>query len=206
MPPLQARPRPAWDLLQDQSFRRLLLMNWALSSCWDVHAFVVPILGHERGLSASVIGSILGGFAMAAVVVRLLPLLVSICASGWWCGAPCWALVCCLCCTTLMPGPWSMSACSVLLGLVLGSVQPMVMSMLHRHPEARHGQALGLRMMAINASSVMMPMMFGSLGAVLGVSALFLGGGGHGGGSHHACPGCWGVIRLQTGSAQSLSW
>jgi hypothetical protein len=30
-------------------------------------------------------------------------------------------------------------------------------------------------MMAINASSVMMPMMFGSLGAVLGVSALFWG-------------------------------
>ena len=76
----------------------------------------------------------------------------------------------------LMPGPWSMAACSVLLGLVLGSVQPMVMSMLHQiTPEARHGQALGLRMMAINASSVMMPMMFGSLGAVLGVSALFWG-------------------------------
>ncbi len=93
----------------------------------------------------------------------------------------------------------------MLLGLVLGSVQPMVMSMLHQiTPEARHGQALGLRMMAINASSVMMPMMFGSLGAVLGVSALFWGGGGHGWGSHHACPGCWGVIRLQTGSAQSF--
>ena len=51
-------------------------MNWALSSCWDVHTFVVPILGHERGLSASLIGSILGAFAMAAVAIRLLiPLL-----------------------------------------------------------------------------------------------------------------------------------
>ncbi len=79
LPPVAtpAGPAPAaWDLLQDQSFRRLLLMNWALSSCWDVHTFVVPILGHERGLSASVIGSILGGFAIAAMVVRLvLPLL-----------------------------------------------------------------------------------------------------------------------------------
>jgi hypothetical protein len=46
--------------LQNRGFRRLLLMNWALSSCWDVHTFVVPILGHERGLSASVIGTILG--------------------------------------------------------------------------------------------------------------------------------------------------
>lgn len=74
----------------------------------------------------------------------------------------------------LMPGAWSMGVCSVLLGLVLGSVQPMVMSMIHQlTPEHRHGQALGLRLMAINTSSVMMPMIFGSLGAVLGVSVLF---------------------------------
>ena len=29
--------------------RRLLLVNWLLASCWDVHTFVVPVLGHERG-------------------------------------------------------------------------------------------------------------------------------------------------------------
>lgn len=67
-----------------------------------------------------------------------------------------------------------MGACSVLLGLVLGSVQPMVMSMIHQiTPPARHGEALGLRMMAINGSSVVMPVLFGSIGAVVGVSALF---------------------------------
>jgi hypothetical protein len=59
-------------------FRRLLLVNWLLSSCWDVHTFVVPVLGHERGLSASVIGSILGAFAIAAAAVRvLLPVIAS---------------------------------------------------------------------------------------------------------------------------------
>ena len=69
------------------------------------------------------------------------------------------------------------------------SVQPMVMSMIHQiTPEHRHGQALGLRMMAINASSVMMPMVFGSLGAVLGVSALF-----------------WGVGAM-VGAASRLPW
>ena len=50
----------AWDLLNDAMFRRLLLVNWFLSACWDVHTFVVPILGHERDISASSIGSILG--------------------------------------------------------------------------------------------------------------------------------------------------
>ncbi len=40
--------------------QRLLLVNWLLSASWDVHTFVVPILGHERGFSASAIGLVLG--------------------------------------------------------------------------------------------------------------------------------------------------
>ncbi|MDI4667309.1 hypothetical protein K9U40_23750, partial [Xanthobacter autotrophicus] len=81
LPPIIApaggtRPR-AWDLLGDAGFRRLLLVNWLLSSCWDVHTFVVPLLGHERGLSASVIGSILGAFAIAAAAIRILMPLVA---------------------------------------------------------------------------------------------------------------------------------
>ena len=67
-----------------------------------------------------------------------------------------------------------MGVCSVLLGLVLGSVQPMVMSMIHQiTPAERHGEALGLRMVAINGSSVLMPVLFGSIGTVVGVSVLF---------------------------------
>ena len=67
-----------------------------------------------------------------------------------------------------------MGVCSVLLGFALGTVQPMVMSMLHQiTPEARHGEALGLRLMAINASSVMMPILFGSAGAIGGVAIVF---------------------------------
>src|SRR5690606_26408127 len=52
----------AWDLWREPMFRRLMLVNWFLASAWDVHTFVVPVLGHERGLSASVIGTILGAF------------------------------------------------------------------------------------------------------------------------------------------------
>ena len=48
-------PPRAWDLLAIPQMRRLLVINWMLSSCWDVHTFVLPVLGHERGFSASVI-------------------------------------------------------------------------------------------------------------------------------------------------------
>lgn len=165
----------AWDMLQNQAFRRLLLMNWALSSCWDVHTFVVPILGHERGLSASVIGSILGAFAIAAAAIRMLIPLVSERISEWKVVMTAMVSACVLFMAyPWMPSAWAMVGCSILLGLVLGSVQPMVMSMIHQiTPQHRQGEALGLRMMAINGSSVVMPVLFGSIGTVVGVSALF---------------------------------
>lgn len=173
--PAGSKKSTAWDMLQSQGFRRLLLMNWALSSCWDVHTFVVPILGHERGLSASAIGSILGAFAIAAAAVRLLIPFVSERITEWKVVMTAMIGACMLFCIyPLMPSALAMMACSVCLGFVLGSVQPMVMSMIHMvTPAQRQGEALGLRMMAINGSSVLMPMLFGSIGTVVGVGALF---------------------------------
>lgn len=168
-------PPKAWDLLQDSKFRQLMLVNWFLSSCWDVHTFVVPVLGFERGIPASVIGTILGAFAIAAAAVRmLLPLMANRVRE--------WAVLCtAMLITALLFGVYpltttalAMGVCSVMLGLTLGMVQPMVMSMLHQlTPEARHGEALGLRLMAINASSVVMPLLFGTAGAIIGVAGVF---------------------------------
>jgi MFS family permease len=165
----------AWDLLREPGFRRLLLVNWLLSSCWDVHTFVVPVLGHERGLSASVIGAILGAFAVAAALVRLaLPVLAArlherVVVSGAMVAT---ALLFAI--YPLMRVPLAMGLCSVLLGVALGSVQPMIMSTLHQiTPEHRHGEAVAMRVMAINASSVAMPMLFGAAGAFIGISGVF---------------------------------
>jgi hypothetical protein len=50
----------------------------------------------------------------------------------------------------------------------------MIMSTLHQiTPKHRHGEALGLRAMAINGSSVMMPLLFGSAGVVVVVAGVF---------------------------------
>jgi MFS family permease len=179
LPPIPAKPgassRQAFDLLRQPMMRRLMLVNWLLSSCWDVHTFVVPVLGHERGLSASAIGAILGGFALAATGVRVLMPLVAVHLREWvvvtiamLATASLFAVY------PLMHTAWAMVTCSALLGISLGSVQPMIMSTLHQiTPEARHGEALGFRLMAINASSVLMPMLFGTAGAVVGVSVMF---------------------------------
>jgi MFS family permease len=164
-----------WDLLREPLMRRLMIVNWLLSSCWDVHTFVVPLLGHERGYSASVIGTILGSFAIAAAAIRvLLPVLAHSLRE--------WAVITVAMVLTamlfavypLMPTALSMGVCSVFLGFTLGCVQPMIMSTLHQiTPEERHGEALGLRLMAINGSSVVMPLLFGAAGAAIGVAGLF---------------------------------
>jgi MFS family permease len=165
----------AWDLLGDAQFRRLMMVNWFLSSCWDVHTFVVPVLGFERGISASVIGSILGAFALAAASIRLVMPLLAAHLREWK------VLVVAMLATAVLFGAYpfmrsalAMGLCSILLGFALGTVQPMIMSMLHQiTPAARHGEALGLRLMAINASSVLMPVLFGTAGAVAGVAVVF---------------------------------
>ena len=173
---LAAADKPkAWDLMREPTFRRLMLCNWFLSSCWDVHTFVVPVLGFERGISASVIGSILGAFALAAAAIRLLmPLLAAHLREWKVVGVAMLVTSALFAIYPLMPSALAMGVCSVLLGFALGSVQPMIMSMLHQMtPSARHGEALGLRLMAINASSVLMPMLFGSAGALIGVAGVF---------------------------------
>jgi len=74
----------------------------------------------------------------------------------------------------LVRSAWAMAGCAVLLGLALGAVQPMIMTMLHQlTPHERHGQALALRSMTINFSSAMMPLVFGMVGAALGATTLF---------------------------------
>ena len=156
---LHSRPS-ARELWRNPTVRRVLLMNWFVSSTWDVHGVMVPLLGHTRGLSATSIGSILGAFAVAAALVRLLVP---------WLGARFreWALMTAALATAavllavypLMLTAVTMGACSFLIGIAVGGVQPLVMSLLHQiTPPDRHGQAVALRLVMINASSISMPL------------------------------------------------
>jgi MFS family permease len=170
-------PRAAFELLRDLDFRRLLMVTIVMAACWDAHSFVVPVLGHARGLSASSIGVVLGAFALAVLAVRIaisrwaerldesraLPRAIVLAAA-----------VCVI--YGLLPGTAGMAAGSAFLGLALGAVQPMVMARLHQMvaPE-RHGQALGVRMLATNVATLGVPLAFGLMAGVAGaLSPLWL--------------------------------
>ncbi|MCV2370113.1 MFS transporter [Roseateles oligotrophus] len=162
-----SRAKPAWDLLRQPALRYLLLLNVVLASAWDAHSFVVPVIGHAKGLSASSIGLVLASFSVAAMLVRLAiirwskqldevtALRVAMLMATATLAVYAW-----------LPGTAGLMLGSALLGLALGSVQPMVMAMLHQvTPADRHGQALGLRMVATNGATVAMPIGFGLLAA-----------------------------------------
>ena len=171
----QALAPSSWAMFREPAFCRLMLINWVLSSCWDVHTFLVPVIGHERGLSATVIGAILGSFAVAATLIRLvMPWMASRLQEGRVVGSAMIATSVLFMLYPLAHSAWLMAGLSVLLGFALGSVQPMIMSTLHQiTPHAQHGQALALRSMAINASSVLMPLLFGTVGTLVGVGVVF---------------------------------
>jgi MFS family permease len=170
-----ARARTSWDLLQVPGFKRLLVVNWLFSTCWDVHTFAVPVLGHERGFSASTIGLILGSFTLAVTAVRLvIPTLAHRLKETTVLRSAMVATCCIFVLYPLAPSPLLMGACALMLGVSLGCVQPVVMSMLHHlTPDQRHGEALAFRSMAINASSSVMPLVFGATGLVAGATLLF---------------------------------
>ena len=174
-PARQARRDNAWNLLRTPGFLRLLLVNWLLSSSWDVHSFLVPVLGHERDFSASAIGLVLGVFAIAVAAVRLaIPFLAHRLSERVVLVVAMLTVGAVFAVYPFAYQAWVMGACAVVLGFALGAVQPMVMTTLHQiTPAHRHGEAIALRSMAINLSSALMPLAFGLAGATLGASALF---------------------------------
>ena len=185
--------RTAWQLWSLPGMRRLLVVNWLLSACWDVHSFAVPILGHERGFSAATIGLVLGVFPLAVTGVRvLIPWLahrlreVQVLRGSMVGTALVFAVY------PLVPTPALMALCAIVLGMMLGAVQPMIMSTLHRlTPHERHGEAIALRSMTLNFSGTVMPLLFGVAGSAFGVAALFWTMGGAVGGGN------WLARRLQ---------
>ena len=124
-------------------------------------------------MSASEIGFVFAAFAIAATAVRLFIV-------GWASriqealmlrGAMAMAASV-LVVYVWLPGLPGLMLGSALLGLALGSVQPMVLSMLHQvTPQDRQGQALGLRMTVTNAATVGMPMLYGLMSASITTAA-----------------------------------
>ena len=173
--PLAPSPGTAWDLLRLPDYRRLLFINWLIAATWDAHSFALPILGHERALSASAIGMVLAAYAVSSAAVRLLiPMVAERLSPRMMMGVALAMTAGMFAVYPFLNSAWAMAGCAALLGLALGAIQPAVMSTLHQvTPPDRQGEALGLRTTFVHFSTLVMPLSFGAIGAALGVGPVF---------------------------------
>ena len=163
------------DLFAHSDVRRVLIITALQATSWELFTFMMPVYGTGIGLSPSVIGVIMGAFAVATFLIRLaLPYLAR--------RVTAWrllnlALLLTGLCYVLFPLVTHVAllmALAFVLGIGLGSAQPMVMVLLHdAAPEGRTGEAVGVRQMVITTGQTVMPLLFGALGSALGVRIVF---------------------------------
>jgi MFS family permease len=166
----------AANLLSNKPLRRTLITSAIILTGTDLFQFYMPIYGHAVGLSASAIGMILGTFAVAAFVVRLvMPAMVkrwgadTVLVASLFIGAAAYLVF------PVFEQALLLAAVAFVLGLGMGCSQPVSLMLIYdRAPEARSGEALGLRLTINNFMHIAIPLTFGSIGTMFGVAPVFL--------------------------------
>ena len=164
------------DLWRMPSVRITIIAAGVVGSAQDLFQFYLPIYGHSIGLSASAIGTILGVVFVAAFVIRgILPLLVkkfreaTILTLAMFIAAGAFTLL------PFFVSPYALAAIAFLLGLGVGCAQPMTMSLLYAlTPAGRIAESFGLQKTVRNATHLVVPIVFGSVGAMFGVTTVFM--------------------------------
>lgn len=167
--------RSVFDLLGTRELRRVYLASCILAMGWDLHAFIVPVLGTQLGLSASQIGAILSVFAAAIFSIRIAMRWIGRRFREWQVLTVTMFVAAAI--YLLFPfagNAIQLTALSFALGLALGAGQPMIMALMHHiAPQGRAGEALGLRTTLMNSSQVALPLVFGAVSAAVGLTTVF---------------------------------
>ena len=163
------------NLLKNVPLRRTLITSAIVLTGTDLFQFYMPVYGSSVGLSASAIGMILGMFAVAAFVVRLvMPKLVkrfspdTVLLWALYVGAVSYLLF------PLFETALLLAGVAFILGIGMGCSQPVSLMLIYdRAPPGRSGEALGLRLTINNFMHIVVPMAFGAIGSAFGVAPVF---------------------------------
>lgn len=163
------------SLFSNPLFIRLLIINWLVAVSWGVFSMALPILSHERDISASVVGFIFMVYSLSSIVVRIIiPFMVQRLSNQVMLGG---TLILCALVFVLFPvvsSEIAMMLLAAILGIALGMIQPAMLAKLHQiTPKKRHGEALALRSAFAHISMATMPVLFAALGSLMGIGALF---------------------------------
>lgn len=182
----EARRRRMTDLMGDTPLRRALVTSGIIETGLELFNFYMPIYGHSIGLSASLIGVLMGAFAVALLVVRtVMPALVRRLGEE---SVLSYSLLFAAGSCLLFPFTASfplLLVISFVCGLGLGCCSPMSLILVYnRSPAGRSGEAMGLRQTVNKATEIAIPVLLGSISTAFGILPVF-----------------WGTAAMLTGGA-----
>lgn len=173
-----ASGRSSWSLVRMPRVGVILYCSVGFVAMVDILAAFMPLIGEERGISATVIGALLAVRGAASVVSRVvLPWAAdqyrneTLLLSSLLGAAACFATM-----PFVLETMWLAVMLTVIGGFTLGIGQPVTMGMISTAvPYDRRGQALAIRLMSSRAGQVVIPLGAGAYAGVLGpVAALQL--------------------------------
>jgi MFS family permease len=180
IPPSRSRHKPQSghriaDLLTDVPLRRVMIAAGIIETGLELFNFFLPIYARSLGMSASLIGVIMGSFALALLVVRtFMPALVRRSSEERVLSRSLYVAA-----VTCLVFPFASSfvellAVSFVLGLGLGCGSPLSLVLAYnRSPAGRTGEAIGVRQTVNKVTEMVMPVIFGSVGTALGMGPVF---------------------------------
>lgn len=165
-------PRHAAELLRVPGLPTLFCVSAMVSLSWDLYQIIVPIHGHEIGLPASTIGTIMASFPVGNFAIRALVPVLSRHFREWTLiTATLAAIGSAFLLLPLAHAAPALMAIAFLLGCGFGFSYPSAMALIFSlTPAGRQGEAIGIRTTMQNLSHVVAPMSMGALFTVVGVT------------------------------------
>jgi len=164
-----------WSLLRERDLRRIYIASVLTNGTWSVVNFLIPLYGLQIGLGATQIGTLMGTFALATVLIRIVLTLGARRFTPWQ------MMVTALFTTgtgfLCLPFTELFSLLLVIcfwIGMGLGVAGPMTMALLYdASPPERTGEVIGLRVTLQNICQSAVPLASGAIGAATGVGPVF---------------------------------
>ena len=166
----------SFDLLRIKPLRNAMIASAIVSSAWDLYQFFLPIYGRAQGLSATSIGIVLSAFAISIILVRVfMPLALKRASAPQLLTYAMFVACAAYCLFPLCHDAWTLAIVSFILGIGCGCGQPLSLTLVYNaSPPGRTGEAAGMRITANQAMHFTVPLLFGALGSVAGMAAVFL--------------------------------
>ena len=168
-------PRSMKDLLRLPAMRNTLLTNGVVMAGLDLFNLYMPVYGLGIGLSATTIGLILGSFGAAAFIIRLvIPPVTARWGERAMLSAALALSVVAFVSFPLTSSPLLLGVAAFVLGLGLGCGQPLSMILaFNAAPQGRNAEAIAMRLAVSYGAHVVIPPLFGAIGASLGIAPIF---------------------------------